>query len=120
MFKGAGFEVCDMGVDVGADAFIDKAEEIGADVIGMSALLSTTMPQMQECIRRLEERGLREKYIVMIGGAPVTDDFAKEIGADYAPVTDDFAKEIGADYYTPDAASAAETARNAVMARKSA
>ena len=99
MFKGAGFEVCDMGVDVGADAFIDKAEEIGADVIGMSALLSTTMPQMQECIRRLEERGLREKYIVMIGGAPVTDDFAKEIGADY---------------YTPDAASAAETARNAV------
>ena len=105
MFKGAGFEVCDMGVDVGADAFIDKAEEIGADVIGMSALLSTTMPQMQECIRRLEERGLREKYIVMIGGAPVTDDFAKEIGADY---------------YTPDAASAAETARNAVMARKSA
>ena len=101
----AGFEVCDMGVDVGADAFIDKAEEIGADVIGMSALLSTTMPQMQECIRRLEERGLREKYIVMIGGAPVTDDFAKEIGADY---------------YTPDAASAAETARNAVMARKSA
>ena len=105
MFKGAGFEVCDMGVDVGADAFIDKAEEIGADVIGMSALLSTTMPQMQECIRRLEERGLREKYIVMIGGAPVTDDFAKEIGADY---------------YTPDAASAAETARNAVVERKSA
>lgn len=105
MFKGAGFEVCDMGVDVGADAFIDKAEEMGADVIGMSALLSTTMPQMQECIRRLEERGLRDKYIVMIGGAPVTEEFADQIGADY---------------YTPDAASAAETARDAVLARRSA
>ena len=105
MFKGAGFEVCDMGVDVGADAFIDKAEEMGADVIGMSALLSTTMPQMQECIRRLEERGLRDKYIEMIGGAPVTEEFADQIGADY---------------YTPDAASAAETARDAVPARRSA
>lgn len=105
MFKGAGFEVCDMGVDVGADAFIDKAEEMGADVIGMSALLSTTMPQMKECIRRLEERGLRDKYIVMIGGAPVTEEFADQIGADY---------------YTPDAASAAETARDAVLARRSA
>lgn len=105
MFKGAGFEVCDLGVDVGADDFIDKAEEMHADVIGMSALLSTTMCQMQACVDRLKERGLRDKYIVMIGGAPVTDDFAHQIGADY---------------YTPDAASAAETARSAVLARKSA
>ena len=105
MFKGAGFEVCDLGVDVSSDAFIDKAEEMHADVIGMSALLSTTMCQMQSCIDRLKERGLRDKYIVMIGGAPVTDDFASQIGADY---------------YTPDAASAAETARSAVMEKKSA
>ena len=105
MLKGAGFEVCDLGVDVSSDAFIDKAEEMHADVIGMSALLSTTMCQMQACIDRLKERGLREKYIVMIGGAPVTDDFARQIGADY---------------YTPNAASAAETARSVVLEKKSA
>ena len=92
-------------MDVSSDAFIDKAEEMHADVIGMSALLSTTMCQMQACIDRLKERGLREKYIVMIGGAPVTDDFARQIGADY---------------YTPDAASAAETARSVVLEKKSA
>lgn len=103
MFKGAGFEVCDIGVDVEADTFIDKAEEIGADVIGMSALLTTTMPNMKDVIQALEERGIREKYIVMVGGAPVNESFAKEIGADY---------------YTPDAATAAEVAKQAVMDRK--
>lgn len=102
MLKGAGFEVIDEGVDVEADTFIDKAEEINADVICMSALLTTTMPNMQECIERLKERGLRDKYIVMIGGAPVNDSFARQIGADY---------------YTPDAATAAEVAREAVLAR---
>lgn len=102
MLKGAGFEVIDEGVDVDADAFIDKAEEVGADVICMSALLTTTMPNMQDCIERLSERGLREKYIVMIGGAPVNDSFARQIGADY---------------YTPDAATAAEVAKDAVLAR---
>ena len=102
MLKGAGFEVCDIGVDVEPDAFIDKAEEIGANVICMSALLTTTMPNMQEVVRRLEERGLREKYVVMVGGAPVTDAFAKQIGADY---------------YTPDATTCAETAKAAVLSR---
>lgn len=102
MLKGAGFEVIDEGVDVDADTFIDKAEEVGADVICMSALLTTTMPNMQDCIERLSERGLREKYIVMIGGAPVNDSFARQIGADY---------------YTPDAATAAEVAKDAVLAR---
>lgn len=102
MLKGAGFEVIDEGVDVEADTFINKAEEIGADVICMSALLTTTMPNMQECIERLKERGLREKYIVMIGGAPVNASFAQQIGADY---------------YTPDAATAAEMAKEAVFAR---
>ena len=102
MFKGAGFEIYDMGVDVDAAAFLAKAEEVHADVIGMSALLSTTMPNMKELIDLLEEKNLRDKYIVMIGGAPVTEAFAREIGADY---------------YTPDAASAAETAKAAVAAR---
>ncbi len=96
MLKGAGLEVIDLGVDVDADTFIDKAEENGANIICMSALLTTTMPNMQNCIERLQERGLRDKYIVMVGGAPVTEDFAKQIGADY---------------YTADAASAAEVAK---------
>lgn len=100
MLKGAGLEVCDLGVDVEPEAFISKAEEIGADVIGLSALLTTTMPNMKGVVELLEEKGLRDKYIVMIGGAPVNDSYAKEIGADY---------------YTPDAASAAEVAKKAVM-----
>lgn len=103
MLKGAGFEVYDLGVDVEPERFVDKAEETGADIIGMSALLTTTMPHMRDTISLLEERGLREKYIVMIGGAPVNESFAREVGADF---------------YTPDAASAAETAREAVLGRK--
>lgn len=100
MLKGAGLEVVDLGVDVEPEAFISKAEEVGADVIGLSALLTTTMPNMKGVVELLEEKGLRDKYIVMIGGAPVNDSYAKEIGADY---------------YTPDAASAAEAAKKAVM-----
>lgn len=102
MLKGAGFEIHDMGVDVAPEAFVEKAEEVGADVICMSALLTTTMPKMQDCVEVLKERGLRDKYIVMIGGAPVNDSFAKQIGADY---------------YTPDAASAAEVAKEAVLSK---
>lgn len=100
MLKGAGFEIHDIGVDAEASAFIEKAEEIGADVICISALLTTTMPYMQTCIDALKEQGLRDKYIVMVGGAPVNESFAKQIGADY---------------YTPDAASAAEVAKKAVL-----
>lgn len=103
MIKGAGFEVYDIGVDVEASAFIDKAEEVGADVICMSALLTTTMPNMQEVIDELKQRNLRDKYIVMVGGAPVNQNFADQIGADY---------------YTPDAATAAEVAKQAVIAGK--
>ena len=103
MLKGAGFEVHDLGVDVEPTAFVEKAEEIGADVIGLSALLTTTMPNMKEVVTLMEEKGIREKYIVMIGGAPVNDSFAKEIGADF---------------YTADAATAAEAAREAVLNRK--
>lgn len=103
MLKGAGLEVCDLGVNVAPEVFINKAEEIGADIIGMSALLTTTMPNMKNVIDELTERGLRNKYIVMIGGAPVNNDFAKEIGADY---------------YTPDAATAAEVAKKAITDRQ--
>lgn len=99
MMKGAGLEIYDLGVDVEPDTFIEKAEEVGADIIGMSALLTTTMPNMKNVIDRLNEKGLRDKYIVMVGGAPVNQSFADEIGADY---------------YTPDAATAAEVAKKAV------
>ena len=102
LLKGAGFEIYDMGVDVSAEAFLEKAEEVNADIIGLSALLSTTMSQMKEDIDLLKEKNLRDKYIVMIGGAPITNEFAEEIGADY---------------YTPDAASAAEAAKKAVESK---
>lgn len=100
MLKGAGFEVHDIGVDIEPEKFIEKAEEIEADVICMSALLTTTMVNMQGCIDMLNEKGLRDKYIVMVGGAPVNESFANEIGADY---------------YTPDAATAAEVAKKVVQ-----
>lgn len=103
MFKGAGFEVHDVGVDVEADTFIAKAEEVNADVICMSALLTTTMPNMKTVIDALVEQSKRDKYIVMVGGAPVNQAFADQIGADY---------------YTADAATAAETAKAAVIAKK--
>lgn len=105
MLKGAGFEVEDIGIDADASKFIDKAEEIGADVICMSALLTTTMPQMKVVIDELNERGLRDKYIVMIGGAPVNENYAKQIGADY---------------FTPDATTCAETAKEAVLGKAAA
>lgn len=100
MLKGAGFEVYDVGVDVTPEAFIEKAEAEGADIICMSALLTTTMVNMGELVEELKKRNLREKYIVMVGGAPVNESFAEQIGADY---------------YTPDAATAAEVARDAVV-----
>lgn len=103
MLKGAGFEVHDIGIDVEADAFVEKAEEVGADVICMSALLTTTMPNMKDVIDALEAKGLRDKYIVMVGGAPVNESFSEQIGADH---------------YTKDAASAAEVAKAAVLAKK--
>lgn len=80
MLKGAGFEVHDIGIDVETEAFIDKAEEVNADLICMSALLTTTMPNMQVVIDALKEKGLRDKYIVMVGGAPVNESFAEQIG----------------------------------------
>ncbi len=86
LLSSAGFEVFDLGVDVPADQFVTTAKEADADIIGLSALLSTTMPHMKEVIEKLVTMGLREKVTIIVGGAPVTNDYAKSIGADlYAP-----------------------------------
>ncbi|MCS7260003.1 MAG: corrinoid protein [Anaerolineae bacterium] len=86
MLEGAGFEVIDLGVDVSAQKFVETAREHNADIIGLSALLTTTMPGMKTTIEALKEAGLHGKIKVMIGGAPITQDYADEIGADgYAP-----------------------------------
>ncbi len=82
MLKGAGFEIIDLGHNVPPEKFIDTALESEASVIGMSALLTTTMPNMKKVIDILKERGLNDKIKTIIGGAPVSDDFAAEIGAD--------------------------------------
>ncbi|MBM3320026.1 MAG: corrinoid protein [Candidatus Eisenbacteria bacterium] len=82
LLKGAGFEVIDLGHDVAPERFVEAAEREGAAVIGMSALLTTTMVNMRKTIELLEERGLRKRFLVIIGGAPVSRDFAHEIGAD--------------------------------------
>ena len=86
LLEGNGFEVTDLGVDVKADAIIKAVEEHKPDVLGMSALLTTTMPHMAEVINMLKERNLRDKVKVLVGGASVNDQFAQSIGADgYAP-----------------------------------
>jgi 5-methyltetrahydrofolate--homocysteine methyltransferase len=92
MLEGAGFEVVDMGIDVPAEKFVQAAKENGAKVIGMSALLTTTMMQMKSTVEMLAKAGLKGVKIV-VGGAPVTAEFAKQIGADgYAP---DAASAVG-------------------------
>lgn len=96
MLEGAGFTVIDLGVDVSPEAFIDAATNQGAQILGMSALLTTTMPSIKLSIDAIREAGVRDKVKIMIGGAPVTQSFADEVGADG---------------YSPDAASAADLAK---------
>ncbi len=96
MLEGAGFEVLDLGVDVSPDQFPASVSNDGAQVIAMSALLTTTMPGMKDTVEALAEAGLRGKAKVMIGGAPVTQNYCDEIGADG---------------YAPDAASAVDKAK---------
>ncbi len=96
MLEGAGFEVIDLGTDVAPEKFVSTVREHRPTVVGMSALLTTTMTQMKAIIEALEEAGVRDSVKVMIGGAPVTAEYAKQIGADA---------------YAPDAASAADIAR---------
>jgi 5-methyltetrahydrofolate--homocysteine methyltransferase len=80
MMKGAGFEVIDLGVDVTSEKFVEKAKATGAQLVGMSTLLTTTMPKMEKTLKELRSAGLKTK--VMIGGAPVTQNYADKIGAD--------------------------------------
>lgn len=82
MLEGAGFKVVDLGVDLTVEKLIEKIEAIGPDILGLSALLTTTMPEMKRAIQELQAKGLKEKVKVMVGGAPVSNAFAEEIGAD--------------------------------------
>ncbi len=82
MLRGAGFEVIDLGVDTPEDTFIDAVEEHGAKVLGMSALLTTTMPNMGLTIEAFQDADLRDDVFIMVGGAPVTQEFADDMGAD--------------------------------------
>ncbi|MGD8794144.1 MAG: corrinoid protein [Anaerolineae bacterium] len=97
MLEGAGFETVDLGTDVGPQAFVDAVKEHKPTLLGMSALLTTTMVQMRATVEALEEAGVRQTVKIMVGGAPVTEAFAQEIGADA---------------YAPDAASAVDVARS--------
>ena len=99
MLEGAGFEIVDMGTDVSPEKFADAVKEHEAQFIGLSALLTTTMPAMRTTIEALKEAGLKEHVAVMIGGAPVTQNYADEIGADI---------------YAPDGPSAARKAKEAL------
>ena len=98
MLEGSGFTVMDLGEDVAPEKFVDAVKN-GAQIIGMSALLTTTMPNMSVTIKALEDAGLRDKVKVMIGGAPITQEYADSIGADG---------------YSTDAASAAELAKQLI------
>jgi len=83
MLEGAGFEVYDLGTDVPAEKFVEKVKEVDADIVGLSALLTTTMNEMETVIKAFEEAGIRDEVIVMVGGAPITREFAEDISADH-------------------------------------
>ena len=99
MMEGSGFEVIDLGTDVSPEDFVAAVKEHQPNILGMSALLTTTMPQMQKTVEALEESKLRDQVIVMVGGAPVTEKYAEEIGADA---------------YARDAATAASVAKERI------
>ncbi len=102
MMEGAGFEVIDLGINNSVEKYLAAMEEHGPDILGMSALLTTTMPYMKVVIDTMKEKGIRDDYTILVGGAPLNEEFAKAIGADA---------------YCRDAAVAVETAK-AFMARK--
>ena len=105
MLEGAGFEVVDLGINNPVESYLAALEEHEPDILGMSALLTTTMPYMKVVIDELQDKGLRDKYIVLVGGAPLNEEFGKAVGADA---------------YCRDAAVATETAQALVMARRAA
>jgi methylmalonyl-CoA mutase cobalamin-binding domain/chain len=102
MMEGAGFEVIDIGINNPVENYIAALEEHEPDILGMSALLTTTMPYMKVVIDTLTEKGLRDKYIVLVGGAPLNEEFGKAVGADA---------------YCRDAAVAVETAKDLILRR---
>ncbi|MFI4868289.1 MAG: corrinoid protein [Steroidobacterales bacterium] len=102
MLEGAGFEVIDLGINNPVEKYLAAIEQHKPDILGMSALLTTTMPYMKVVIDTLKEKGIRDRYIVLVGGAPLNEEFGKAIGADA---------------YCRDAAIAVETAKSMVAAR---
>jgi 5-methyltetrahydrofolate--homocysteine methyltransferase len=102
MMEGAGFEVVDLGINNAVEAYLEALEREQADILGMSALLTTTMPYMKVVIDTMKEKGIRDDYIVLVGGAPLNEEFGRAIGADA---------------YCRDAAVAVETAKD-FIARK--
>ena len=105
MFEGKGIEVIDLGVDVPPEKYLEAYRAEKPDIIALSALLTTTMGEMRNTVQAFKDAGLRDDVIIMVGGAPVTEAFCEEVGADI---------------YTGDAASAAEKAKNAILAKHSA
>ncbi len=105
MMEGAGFEVVDLGINTDADAYIEALKKERPDILGMSALLTTTMPYMKVVIDAMKEAGMREDFIVMVGGAPLNEEFGKAVGADA---------------YCRDAATAVEVAKQLVQERRAA
>jgi corrinoid protein of di/trimethylamine methyltransferase len=103
MMEGAGFDVINLGINVDAEAFLTALKEHQPDILGMSALLTTTMPYMRVVIDALKEEGIRQDYVVMVGGAPLNEAFAEDIGADA---------------YCRDAAVAVETAKKFMAIRR--
>ena len=100
MMEGAGFEVVDLGINNAVDAYLDALVAEEADILGMSALLTTTMPYMKVVIDTMKEKGIRDDYIILVGGAPLNEEFGRAIGADA---------------YCRDAAVAVETAKDFVL-----
>jgi len=103
MFEGAGFQVIDLGVQVAPEKFVDAIREHKPDVVGFSAFLTTTMPMFKANINALEKNGLRDQVIVMVGGAPVTQEYADAVGADG---------------YSADASSAVKKAKELIAVRR--
>lgn len=104
MFEGAGYEVVNLGIDQPNENFVNAVKEHKPTVLGISALLTTTMPRMGEIINSLKEAGIRDQVAVILGGAPVTEEFAQEVGADI---------------YAPNAGSAVEITQNFLEKQKS-
>ena len=103
MLEGAGFDVIDLGINNPVEAYLEALEEHKPEILGMSALLTTTMPYMKVVVAELVKRGIRDDYIVLVGGAPLNEEFGKAVGADA---------------YCRDAAIAVETARSMVLERR--